>query len=61
LFVMGVFEIGSHELFAQASFEPQSSWSLSPELLGLQAWDTGTWPEYLTFKQGESPSETKED
>jgi hypothetical protein len=36
--VMGVFEIVSHELFAQGGFEPQSSWSLPPELLGLQAW-----------------------
>jgi hypothetical protein len=29
--VMGFFEIGSHELFAWAGFEPQSSWSLPPE------------------------------
>jgi hypothetical protein len=27
LFCEGFFEIGSHELFAQAGFEPQSSWS----------------------------------
>jgi hypothetical protein len=25
------FEIGSHELFAQAGFEPWASWSLPPE------------------------------
>jgi hypothetical protein len=25
IFVVGIFEIGSHELFAQAGFEPQSS------------------------------------
>jgi hypothetical protein len=31
LFVMGIFAIGSCELFAQAGFEPWSSWSLSPE------------------------------
>jgi hypothetical protein len=29
--VMGFFEIGSHELFAQAGFKPQSSWSLPHE------------------------------
>jgi hypothetical protein len=28
LFVLSIFEIGSHELFAQASFETRSSWSL---------------------------------
>jgi hypothetical protein len=43
LFVMGFFEIGSGELFAQASFKPWSSWSLPPEWLGLQVWATGTW------------------
>jgi hypothetical protein len=32
---MGVFEIGSLKLFAQAAFELQSSWSLPPELVGL--------------------------
>jgi hypothetical protein len=37
------FEIGSHELFAQAGFEPWSSWSLPTEQLGLQAWATGAW------------------
>jgi hypothetical protein len=31
LFVMGIFETGSHKLFAQVSFEPRSSWSLPPE------------------------------
>jgi hypothetical protein len=30
-FVMVVLEIGSHKLFAQAGFEPQSSWSLPPK------------------------------
>jgi hypothetical protein len=30
-FVMNFFELGSFELFAQAGFEPQSSWSLPPE------------------------------
>jgi hypothetical protein len=29
--VLGIFEIGSYELFAQAGFEPWSSWSLPPE------------------------------
>jgi hypothetical protein len=29
--------MGSRELFAQAGFEPRSSWSLPPEWLGLQA------------------------
>jgi hypothetical protein len=30
-FVMGIFEIGSCELFAQAGFKLRSSWSLPPE------------------------------
>jgi hypothetical protein len=30
-FVMGFFKIGPHKLFAQAGFEPWSSWSLPPE------------------------------
>jgi hypothetical protein len=42
-FVMGFFEIGFRKLFAQTGFKPQSSWSLSPEQLGLQAWAIGTW------------------
>jgi hypothetical protein len=29
--VLGIFKIGSHELFAQAGFELWSSWSLLPE------------------------------
>jgi hypothetical protein len=29
--VLGIFEMGFHELFAQAGFEPQSSLSLLPE------------------------------
>jgi hypothetical protein len=31
LFVMGIFEISSHKLFAQAGFELWSFWSLPPE------------------------------
>jgi hypothetical protein len=45
-FCEGFFKIGSQELFAWAGFEPQSSWSLPPELLGLQAWATGIWQWY---------------
>jgi hypothetical protein len=41
LFVMGIFEIGSCELFAWAGFKPRSSWSLPPKWLELQAWATG--------------------
>jgi hypothetical protein len=33
--VLGIFEIGCHELFAQADFEIWSFCSLSPEELGL--------------------------
>jgi hypothetical protein len=40
LFCEGFFKIASHELFAQAGFKPQFSWSLPPEYLGLQAWAT---------------------
>jgi hypothetical protein len=29
-FVLGIFEIGFHELFARAGFKPWSSWSLPP-------------------------------
>jgi hypothetical protein len=29
--VLDIFKIGPYELFAQAGFELQSSWSLSPE------------------------------
>jgi hypothetical protein len=29
-FCVGYFQIGSHKLFAQTGFEPQSSWSLPP-------------------------------
>jgi hypothetical protein len=36
----GFFEIDSHKLFTRAGFKTQSSWSLPPELLGLQAWAT---------------------
>jgi hypothetical protein len=36
--VLVIFKIGSLELFAQASLEPWSSWSLPP---ALQAWATG--------------------
>jgi hypothetical protein len=39
---MGFFKIGSRKLLAQAGFEPQSSWCLPPEEVGLQAWATGT-------------------
>jgi hypothetical protein len=35
-FGMGLFEIGSLELFAQAGLEPRSSWSLPPEYLGYR-------------------------
>jgi hypothetical protein len=33
--MIGFFEIGSHELFAQAGFEPQSSRFLPSEWVGL--------------------------
>jgi hypothetical protein len=39
-FVKAFFEIGSCKLFAQAGFNPWSSWSLPPEKLWLQAWAT---------------------
>jgi hypothetical protein len=42
--VLGIFEIGSFKLFAQADFETRASWSLPPEWLGLQAWVTSAWP-----------------
>jgi hypothetical protein len=35
-FVMGFFDMGSHELFAWASYESWASWSLPPEYLGLR-------------------------
>jgi hypothetical protein len=45
--VMGVFEIRFHKLFAWTGFEPQSSWSLPPEWLGLQTWAMA--PGYSSF------------
>jgi hypothetical protein len=42
-FVKCFFKIGFPELFAQAGFEWWSSWSLSPEKLGLQVWATSAW------------------
>jgi hypothetical protein len=44
---MGFFEIGSHELFAWAGFEPRSSWSLPPEQLVLQAWAMAPGHKFL--------------
>jgi hypothetical protein len=40
IFVMGFFEIGSRELFAQAGFEPPSSFSLPPvaRITGMSHW-----------------------
>jgi hypothetical protein len=40
-FMMGIFEIGSRTLFPRAGLEPQSSWTLPSEYLGLQMWATG--------------------
>jgi hypothetical protein len=37
-----IFLRGSRELFAWTDLEPRSSWSLSPEQLGLQVWATST-------------------
>jgi hypothetical protein len=41
------FEIGSLKLFARVDFKPRSSWSVSPEKLGLQVWATGAQVEPL--------------
>jgi hypothetical protein len=41
--VLGILEIGSHELSTQAGFEQWSSWSLPPVWLGLQVWATSAW------------------
>jgi hypothetical protein len=41
--VLAVLEIGFYELFSQADFELQASWSMPPEELGLQMWATGAW------------------
>jgi hypothetical protein len=48
-FVMGIFEIGSHELVAWDDFKSQSSWSLPPEYLGLQIWATGPAIPFFFF------------
>jgi hypothetical protein len=54
---MGFFEIGSHKVFSGAGFELQSSWSLSPEKLGLQAWTTGArLPFYFSLAVYEGSS-----
>jgi hypothetical protein len=46
---MGFFDIGSHELFAQAGFEPQFSWFLLLEKLGLEVWATGIQYDFSFF------------
>jgi hypothetical protein len=38
--VMAIFKIGSHQLFAQTGFKPQSFLSLPPDQVGLQVWAT---------------------
>jgi hypothetical protein len=40
LVILGILEMESHKLFAQAAFELQSSQSQFPKLLGLQATNT---------------------
>jgi hypothetical protein len=45
-FVLDIFKVGSHELFAWASLELQSSWFLPPVQLGLQVWATSTSQSY---------------
>jgi hypothetical protein len=49
--VLGIFKIGSAELFAQAAFELKSSWSLPPEMLQLQAWATCSWLQVKLFNR----------
>jgi hypothetical protein len=46
LSVLGIFKVGSCQLFAWAGFKLQSSWSLPPEQLGLQVWATGAQLEF---------------
>jgi hypothetical protein len=49
-FCDGCFKTGFCELFPWAGFKLWSSWSLSPELLGLQVWATGAWlGHFLTY------------
>jgi hypothetical protein len=42
-------EMGSHERFACADFELQSSWSQPLKRLGLQVESTGARPSLLTW------------
>jgi hypothetical protein len=35
IFVLSIFELGSHKLFAWAGLKPRSSWSLPLEEIGL--------------------------
>jgi hypothetical protein len=49
-FVIEVFEIGSHELFSQASFELRSFWSLCPDQLILQVWTTSAQPRFCILE-----------
>jgi hypothetical protein len=51
-FLLDVFEIVSHELFAWAAFEPWSSWSLPPEKLELQVWSTSATLEHFQRNWG---------
>jgi hypothetical protein len=47
-------EIGSYNLFAWASFEPQFSRSQPPKQLGLQAWATSTGHHFPHFSKEHS-------
>jgi hypothetical protein len=49
LFVLGMFEIGSHELFALAGFKLSSSRSLPPKELEFQGWATIFGPQIVLF------------
>jgi hypothetical protein len=51
LFALVILEIGSGELFVQASLEPKSSRSRPPNQLGLQAWATSTWLSHYSSRQ----------
>jgi hypothetical protein len=48
-FVLGIFEIGSLELFVWVGLELQFSWSLLLGYLGLQAWATSAWLAKLSW------------
>jgi hypothetical protein len=51
-FALVILVMVSHELFAQAGLEPQSSWSQPVKQLRLSTWTMGTWLNENILREG---------